>query len=202
MHRRHAAVLAAVCSSLVLAVPAAEASLLPATCPDQATERPFLPWLDPMSYVLAPNGGFESGASGWKLSGGAAVGAGNEPWSVHDDGDTRSLSLPAGSSATSSPMCIGIDRPLLRLFVKRTSGTLLSTLKIEVLYEGASGDLNVTSLGVLALGSNWQPTLPAPILASLLPVIDGDTSVVAFRFTPMSGSWRVDDVYVDPYAKH
>jgi hypothetical protein len=24
----------------------------------------------------------------------------------------------------------------------------------------------------------------------------------AFRFTAVGGSWRVDDVYVDPYVRH
>jgi hypothetical protein len=202
MHRRHAAVLAAVCSSLVLAVPAAEASPLPASCPQTALEQPFLPWLDPLHYVLAPDGGLEAGGAGWDLDGGAAVSAGNEPFNVHGDGDSKSLALPTGASAVSPQMCIGLDRPLMRLFVRRTAGSLLSMLKIEVLYDGPSGNLNVTSLGVLTLGSGWQPTTPAPILASVLPVIDGTSAQVAFRFTAMSGSWRVDDVYVDPYAKH
>ena len=27
-------------------------------CPDKDMSRPFLRWLDPISYTLAPNGGF------------------------------------------------------------------------------------------------------------------------------------------------
>jgi len=50
------------------------------------------------------------------------------------------------------------------------------------------------------------PSLPALQLMGLLNVLtlDGLTSDIALRFTPTgtifgSGTWRVDDVYVDPW---
>ena len=73
-----------------------------AGCPDQPLARTFQPWLDPAWYQAAPDGGFESGGDGWRLSGGAAVVAGNEPFFVRAPGDARALSLPAGASATRS----------------------------------------------------------------------------------------------------
>ena len=49
-------------------------------------------------------------------------------------------------------------------------------------------------------GGAWQPTLPFPVLASLLPLLPGSKTPVAFRFTPAgAGSWQIDDVYVDPW---
>ena len=57
---------------------------------------------DPISYTLVPGGDFESGAAGWKLTGGASRHVGNEPgFYLRGAGDNRSLYLPAGSSATS-----------------------------------------------------------------------------------------------------
>jgi hypothetical protein len=46
------------------------------------------------------------------------------------------------------------------------------------------------------LGSNW---LPDPIVVSLLPLLPGSHTPVAFRLTADGGSFQVDDFYVDPY---
>src|SRR5690349_17618923 len=49
------------------------AGVASASCPDQQSTQPFAPWGDAAQYVAAPDGGFEAGATGWQLSGGAAV---------------------------------------------------------------------------------------------------------------------------------
>lgn len=199
MRRRRAALLAIL--ALSLAFPAtASAGLLPGTCASERLTRPFLPWADPMRYVLAPDGGFERGAEGWQLRRGAGVARGNESFFVRDQDDRRALSLPAGASALSPAMCVGIERPTVRFFARRTSG-LLPVLKVEVLYNGLDGELRTVALLPVPAGSTWQPTLPLPILANLLPNLSGERSAVAFRFTAIGGGFRVDDVYVDPYAK-
>jgi hypothetical protein len=175
---------------------------LVAACPSSTYEQPFTPWLDFASYVLAPNGGLESGAAGWSLDGGAAVVAGNEGFYVHAAGDTSSLSLPSGSTATTSSMCADAASPDLRLFV-RNSGSLLSTLRVDVLYTDALGQSRALTVAVLAAGSAWQPTLPIPFLANLAspPLVTDGTTSVAFRFTPLGSwsGWKIDDVYVDPF---
>ena len=56
--------------------------------------HPFLQWLDPLPYTLLPGGDFESGAAGWKLSGGARVVDGNEPFYV-----TQARGLPLAAAA-------------------------------------------------------------------------------------------------------
>src|SRR5919197_1269504 len=69
--------------AIALAAPAGAATEgVVGVCPPSAYEQPFAPWLDFASYVLAPNGGLESGAAGWSLDGGAAVVAGNESFYV------------------------------------------------------------------------------------------------------------------------
>jgi hypothetical protein len=191
--------------AIALAAPApasAAADGVVASCPSSTYEQPFAPWLDFASYVLAPNGGLESGAAGWSLESGAAVVAENESFHVHGAGDTSSLSLPSGSSATTSSMCVDATWPDLRLFVRNT-GSLLSTLKVEVLYTDALGQSRTLTVALLAAGSTWQPTLPVLFLANLTapPLVTDGTTSVAFRLTPQGSwsGWKIDDLYVDPF---
>jgi hypothetical protein len=160
-------------------------------------------WLDPLPYTLAPDGGFENGAAGWSLSRGAKVVAGNEPFALSGPG-SRSLYLPAGSSATSPPMCVGLLLPIVR-FVS-SGGGLLTYLQVEALYTDAGGRQRSVLLLPGALPSrNWQPTLPMLQLAGLLNTLtlNGVTTQMSFRFTPKGlfggGNWRIDDIYVDPW---
>ena len=200
MRRRHAALLAML--AFALAAPSgAQAGILPGTCADERLSKPFLPWLDPMNYVLAPDGGFEDQAEGWRLRGGAGVERGNESFYVRARDDRRSLDLPAGASALSPVTCVGIERPTVRFFARRTGGWLLSHLRVEVLYNGLDGRLRTLVMAPVLAGGSWKPSLPLPIVANLLPNLSGEQAVVAFRFTAVGGSFRVDDVYVDPYAK-
>jgi hypothetical protein len=171
-------------------------------CTGQTLTRPFLPWLDLAKYMYAPNGGFEQSASTWKLAGGARVVKGNETFAVHAKTDAFSLSLPAGSSAVTQPICVGLGDPTLRFFA-RNSGSLLSVLRVDVLFESPLGGVASLPVGLVVGGSRWQPTLPIAFLANITGSVlsrDG-TTAVAFRFTPMGigGSWQIDDVYVDPF---
>jgi hypothetical protein len=184
------------------AAPAANAGVLvtsASNCEEQVLERPFARWLDPISYHLVPDGGFEQGAAGWSLSNTRVV-DGNEPFYVHGAGETKSLSLPRGSVATSPVMCAGIHKPFMRFFAKSSGGLLsLSTLSVEVLYESASGQVRSLPVGVVLPSTRWQPTLPLPVLASLLPLLPGEQTPIAFRFRPLGGAtWTIDDVYLDP----
>jgi hypothetical protein len=200
---RGARMLVVAALALALAAPAGAATDdLVGACPSSAYEQPFAPWLDFASYVLAPNGGLESGADGWSLDGDAAVVAENESFDVHGPLDTKSLSLPSGSAATTSSMCVDAWSPDLRFFA-RNSGSLLSTLKVEVLYTDALGQSRALPVAVLVAGSRWQPTLPIAFLANLTapPLVTDGTTSVAFRFTPLGSrsGWKIDDVYVDPF---
>ncbi len=101
-------VLGLVGGTMAMAMGAEPASAgLGLACPS-ATSTPFAGWKDYANYVFAPDGGFESGASGWALSGGARAVSGNESFYVHSKLDKASLSLPSGASATSPPMCISL----------------------------------------------------------------------------------------------
>lgn len=81
------------------------------SCEEQVFEQPFLQWADPANYVLAPSGTFEQGSGSWDLEGAASVSTGDEPLDVHGAGEIKGLGLPAGSSATTGAMCVGIEHP-------------------------------------------------------------------------------------------
>jgi hypothetical protein len=180
--------------ALVLATTGTAAAAA-AACAGQSTSQPFLRWLDPARYVLLPGGSLE-GATGWTLTGGARLVAGNESFSVNSSKDRTSLSLPSGSSATSAPMCITLLHPDLRFFAQNT-GTRTSTLKIEAVVTLAGVRVTLP-VGLLLAGGSWQPTLPLPFLTNLVAPL---SNTVTFRFTPLGSNsgWRIDDLYLDPY---
>lgn len=193
------------CLSLVTTAPASQAGVLVASAPSceaQPLSTPFLPWLDPLSYELAPDGGFEDASSAWRLTGGAAKVAGNESHYVRSRSDTRSLKLPPGATATSATTCVGLGNPTVRLFARNT-GSPLSTLRVEVRLEDAAGRVRTVPVGVVTGTPSWQPTLPIPIVANLLPLLPGQRTPIEVRFTARGagGEWRIDDVYIDPLRR-
>jgi len=170
-------------------------------CPGPYT-HPFQQWGDGASYRLAPNGGLESGESGWRLSNGAAVIPGNEPFRLAGDEDASSLSLPAGSSATTPDACIGTLSPTMR-FVARNGGSADSTLRVDVSYRDLLGIRWTITAANVRVGPDWQPADRVLVLANItaLPLLQGGTTDVRFRFTPQGdGDWQLDDVFVDPYV--
>jgi len=189
---------AAVLVLLAILPAAASAGPEPAAC-GQPVSQPFLRWLDPGRYFLAPDGGFESGASGWALAGGAAVAGGNEPWHVAGAADGRALALPPGAAAVSPPVCVGLADPTTRLFVRNTAPLGLGVLVVSAEVRVAGLDA-VVPVGVVVAGSGYGPTLPLPLLANLTaPLSSGGAAEVRLRFLAVGGSWQVDDVYVDPF---
>jgi hypothetical protein len=172
-------------------------------CPAQKIEHPFARWLDGGNYVLVPGGTMEGSLTGWKLTGGANVVSGNETFYVHGAGEKLALSLPSGSSATTPPMCVGVLDPTLR-YMAANDGGLLSLLTVQILYYPPGGGVLTLPLGLNIGGKSWAPSLPTIVAANLLGLLNGGKANVAFRFTPtgLGAKWRIDDVYVDPMARH
>ena len=193
---------AASAAVVALALPAgAAAGPLVATasnCDAQSLSQPFLPWADVASYTLNRGGSFEGGADGWSLNG-ASVGDGNEPAYVTSSSDSSSLGISNGGSATSASICVGIEHPDIRFFAKGSNS--LATLKVEVLFEDGAGNVQSAPIGVVTGSGGWALTPPFPIVVNLLPLLPGSHTAVAFRFTPSGGSFRIDDLYVDPYMR-
>jgi hypothetical protein len=190
----------AMAAALMLMSPAANAGLLVSSatdCADQKLDQTFLRWADVANYTLHPGGDFDSGPD-WSLAGGAAVVSGNEYFYVSGDkGDSNSLYLPSGASATSGSICVGIEHPDIRFLAR--AGNPMATLSVQVLFEDGTGVLRSAPIGAISAGSSWAPTVPLPIAVNLLPLLPGERTAVAFKFTAQGGSFQIDDVYVDPY---
>jgi hypothetical protein len=47
------------------------------------------------------------------------------------------------------------------------------------------------------------PVLASAITVALRPTLSLNQTAIAFRFIPAddTGSWQIDDVYLDPYAR-
>lgn len=161
--------------------------------------QPFLPWGDTTSYVQAVGGSFEPGKAAWSLTGGAAPAAGNEPWYVAGPADHSSLSLPAGSSATSGATCSPQIEPVIRLAV-RNVGSAAGRLHVEVLVNGGRG--GVLDGGTVTAGAGWE--LTQPVVVPSPTVFHGASAWLSVRLTPVGAgaAFVVDDVYVDPTGMH
>src|SRR4051794_10789731 len=168
------------------------------SCDTQVLAQPFLPWADVATYTLNPGGSFEDGAAGWSLDG-ASVTGGNEPYFATGADDSRSLSIPSGSSAVSAPICVGIEHPDIRFFANASNPA--ARLNVDVLFEDGAGNVLSAQIGAVTGNNGWAPTAPFPIVANLLPLLPGNHTAVAFRFRASAGSFRIDDLYVDPYQR-
>ena len=178
------------------AAPLSSAATSP-SCTYGPASHPFASWGDVASYTLVPGASFESGTPGWTLAGGAKVVSGNESYYANSRYDSHSLSLPAGSSATTPPFCVSLDRPTIRVFVAN-GGSGTSKLRVKVVFRGLLGVLGVLDGGTFSAGSKWNAS---PIMLATLNAPLG-TKAAQFVFTPAdsTGAWRIDDLYVDPWV--
>ncbi len=173
-----------------------------AACRYTGAEQVFAPWGDRHNYVLAPDGGFEAGGSGWSLRGDAQVVEGNESYYANEATDSRSLSLPPGSSASSPPICMSLDTPLIRMFARNT-GDPSSRLRVEASYK-LLGLVRTKAVSTVVAGSAWAPTQPMSTVLTLSTIIGTlIPSAIQVQITPLDsrGRWQVDDLYVDPFAR-
>lgn len=169
-----------------------------ASCPAPPVSTPFSQWGDTNHYYLVPGGSFEgtSDQIRWTLSG-ASLTPGNEPFYADNSGDSQSLTIPAGGTATSPFFCVDDTMSSLRFFAQEASAG--SDLQVQVVVQTPNGNQTVP-LADLADGSmsSWAPTNPIADGGSVPP---GATLSIALQFSvpQTSGSWQIDDVYVDPY---
>jgi hypothetical protein len=200
---RRAISLAAVISSLgvsgaLSAAPAQAALISTNACDSSTLTTPFAPWGDTNAYKMVPGGSFESGSTGWSLSGGAKVVSGSEPYGAAGTVGKSSLYLPAGSSAQTPYTCVNAAYPSLRFFAKNNG--LLSTVVVQLVYKGLLGLIPIP-VGTAALSSQWAPSLPMLTASAIPGLLSGGTTAVAIRFTALTGTSQIDDVFVDPRCR-
>ena len=160
------------------------------TCNASALSQPFARWLDFAQYELAPGGDFER--SRWTLTGGAKRVTGSEPYAATGTLGSSSLSLPAGSSAQSPLTCVDAAYPSIRFFIAGQGSVAVNVV------DGSSG--LVIPAGVAVAGDDWSPTPVMLTNSAVLGALSGGTGQVSLTFTGVSGSPRVDDVFIDPWG--
>lgn len=158
-----------------------------------ATGPVFAPWGDDAGYYFAPNGGFESGTSGWSVAGGASVVSANEPWGLGDAG-SHALQIPKGGSAA-TVVCYGLTYPGVRFFVAGVKGT--AKVHVRVFARSLLGVVSVLDGGSFAAGTAWAPSPKVSTLFSAVAAPLG-SKAMQLQFTVESGTARIDDLFVDP----
>ena len=109
---------------------------------------------------------------------------------------TRSSSAPA-PSALSSPLPVSLLDPWIRFFARSAGAN--GPLQVQVVFRGLTGNLTgLLNFGSLSPGgfANWQPT-PDVLSTLALPLLTS-TAQVELTSQAKSGSWQVDDLYLDP----
>ena len=128
-----------------------------ASCPTLSTTTPLTQFGDNNNYFVVPGGTFEG-----CLSAGGLVrfrrlaDPGNEPFQVISSSDNQSLTIQAGGSVTTAPMCVDASMPEMRFFAHEIGSG--SDLKVDVLVNW--GGTMAVPLADLADGSmySWAPT--------------------------------------------
>lgn len=188
-------VLVGVLSALVLGVGKAQAGLLGCRYGEDATT--FSAWGDYHDYVPVPGGNFESSA-GWKLSGGAQIVSGNEPFYLRSSADSHSLLLPPGSSAMSPAVCLQVLTPTIR-FVGQASNA--SSVKVTLYTRTLLGLVQIPTYGSMKVASSWDASdVEQFLLQNVLGTLNLGGVNVYFKFTPVDGSTvQMDDLELDPF---
>jgi len=180
------------------ALPAAPAQAATvATCPVPVLSQPFLQWGDANQYSLIPDGSFESLPVGWTFLGALPV-LGGQPYNLTGKPSLWSLAMPLSSVAQSPSMCVEPNDRTFR-FMARSEGAE-ATLRVQLVYQTPLGAL-VSAGTKLTLHSTWAPTAILHTGAALATAIIGETAKLSLRFTTLSGSARIDDVFLDPRRK-
>jgi hypothetical protein len=159
------------------------------TCNRSPVSQPFAPWLDFADYALVPGGDFES--STWTLTSGANLVAGSEPYAATGTLGSSSLSLPSGSSAQSPLTCVDATHPSIRFFIAGTGSVAVNVVN------GSS----VIPAGVAVAYGDWKPTPVMLTSAAVLDATPDGTAQISVTLTGLTGSPRVDDVFIDPWSR-
>jgi hypothetical protein len=185
------AALVALCAPAALA----SGSLLGLNNDCGSTSQPFAQFGDNRNYTFGANGGLENGSNGWSLGGGQIV-PGNESFFVHSSSDRYSLSLTPGDAALSPKLCMGTTSTVTRFFVRSDNG---GRVRVQVVLRGLLGQvLGIVQISDVSAGSSWSPGPAILNLDSLLGLLG--VSSIQLKFTELSGTVQVDDIYVDPWA--
>ncbi len=160
-----------------------------AECPVQTTSKAFAEFGDTNDYYLAPGGAFET--LSWERIGAVDLSTDNDPFELAPG--ILSARLDSGESI-SATFCVDRTMPHLRFVAKRRSGQL--DVMVRTVYGGSTD----TSSGNLDNDDHesWAPTANIPLKTADIPAGESGTTTVTLK---SSGTWRVDNVFVDPFRR-
>lgn len=198
-----AGVAATIAASLVALGGSASAWGTAVPCTTRSEAKVFSLWNDDRSYFRAPDGGFESPLSEWRLGNGAAIVSDNQPWKLAAN-DSRALQLGPNATAEGRTMCTGAGEEYARFFV-RDPGVINARLRIDVTVRSRYTGLSITmtsyewSQGV----AGWRVAEPVWVPDMRFDNQYQEVTMVIVNDSPYaSGTWKVDDVYVDPFKSY
>jgi hypothetical protein len=167
---------------------------LAGACNTSPLSQPFAAWGDLNAYELAPGGDFQNGAPGWKLSGGAKIVTGGDPFVATST--PMSLQLPAGATAQSPYTCVNVSYPLFRFFARNEGAN--SNIQVSILYNNLVLGIIPLNVGTVTTTSNWAPSPQLSTAALLGTLTSLGNADVSLRFTAAGGPAQLDDLYIDP----
>jgi len=165
-------------------------------CTIPATQQEFAQFGDPSYYYLADGGAFE-GKTTWRLSGGAGLVSGSEPFGLVSSSHVSSLRVPAGASAQSGRFCVSNQIPHLR-FVARAQGAGDLSVRVDTYATGGALIGSRTQTVPAAAHTAWAPTAYIDLDTSRMA--PGEKALAQVTVTS-AGTWQVDSVFIDPYAR-
>jgi hypothetical protein len=184
-----------------LTVAAIAFGALPATaaaaCPDQPTSMVFAPWGDTSDYFLAAGGDFEGDATLW--SGGSLM-AGNDPFYLAGGGDTQSLSIAAGATASSPTFCADVRHPDFRFVARPLNPHEPGTLDVFVRFRDWSSVWRTWHMATLSGIRFWTASDKIRLMRDL-PLPNSGQTTARVQFRANGDAWAIDDVFIDPYRK-
>jgi hypothetical protein len=160
----------------------------------------FALWGDPAMYALAPQGDLAV-SDGWTLNKQTTVSSGGDPFS----GAGHSLLFAKGAEAATPAMCVNLDNPTIRFFVRDIGGNEKSHLKVDVLYEDFGGQVKHLTIAKLRAGAEWQPSVILPIYMNMLALASPNGfTAVALQFKAeglqKDETLAISSLYVDPFS--
>jgi hypothetical protein len=171
-----------------------------AVCPGQTFSQPFLGFEDTNFYTLVEDSLFDGGdAGGWSLRGAAKLVDGTLP----DGGTGKVLELGPGGFAISPPVCVTLQYPSARAWVRTVGGhggvsVGVYYTKAKSGYAGFGAADSVAYLGSENEGE-WDLSDPFEVKPELGGSEEG-TREVRFVYSNLtwSGSFDLSGLWVDP----
>ncbi len=190
--KRQLASAAVVCVAL-LSLSAAPA-LAGAACEGQTFSQPFTAWKDYNYYTLVQGGAFNSASEGWELSHGAQIVQTTRP-----DGTTGGvLNLPSGAKAVSPPVCVTLQYPTARVWVRNVKGA--EGVAVAVTYGGTSTATTPKNVGqVHGQQNSWTSSDPFNLQPQTAGSSEGVRELrLVFLAGGQTSDFQLNNLYVDP----